>query len=82
MNVETKQNPGFQTDPKYKGDVTTPLEEEFEVINPMPETPLTAEKTEVIAPPVTHTPIVRTVKRVSPLLIVGGLVALLLFAKR
>lgn len=79
MNVENK--PGFQTEPKYKGDVTTPLEEEFEVINPMPETPLTAEKTEVIAPPVTHTPIVRTVKRVSPLLIVGGLVALLLFAK-
>lgn len=80
MNVETK--PGFQTESKYKGDVTTPLEEEFEVINPMPETPLTAEKTEVIAPPVTHNPIVKTVKRVSPLLIVGGLVALLLFAKR
>lgn len=81
MNVETK--PGFQTDPKYKGDITTPLEEEFEVINPtFPETTLTEEKTEVIAPPATQTPIVKTVKRVSPLLIVGGLVALLLFAKR
>lgn len=81
MNVETNQ-PGFQTDPKYKGDVTTPLEDEFEVINPIPETPMTAEKTEIIAPPATQTPIVKTVKRVSPLLIVGGIVALLLFAKR
>ena len=79
MNIEIEQNPGFKTDPKYKGDVTIPMDDGFKESNTsIPEEPLTAERTEVVAPTPNHS----GKKRVSPLLIVGGIVALLLFAKR